>query len=183
MKHVIVGGGTAGIAAAQKLRALAPAASIVLVEAEPIPHYLRPGLIEVLAGTKGLPQITPYTKEWFAKQGIEYRLGEAAVALDLAHREVLLSSGKRLPFDRLLLATGADPIRPEIPGVDLPGVFTLRTAADVERIRAWVEGRERAVVLGGGWLGLEAGWALRNSLKEIVVVDRGPWPLSRQLDQ
>ncbi len=183
MRYVIVGGGVAGVAAAQKLRALAPASSVVLLEAEAIPHYLRPGLIDVLAGRKELPQITPYTKDWFAERGIEYRLGQAVVALDLLHHEVLLSSGERIPFDRLLLATGAEPIRPKIPGTDLPGVFTLRTAADVERIRTWAAGKKRAVVLGGGWLGLEAGRALRDSLEDVVIVDRGPWPLARQLDR
>lgn len=183
MRYVIVGGGTAGVTAAQKLQALAPAASVVLVEAEPIPHYLRPGLIDVLAGKKELQEITPYPKDWFEKRGIEYRLGEAAVALDPARHEVLLSSGKRLSYDRLLLATGAEPLRPKIPGVDLPGVFTLRSAADVERIRTWAEGKRKAVVLGGGWLGLEAAYALRQFLKEVVVLDRGPWPLPRQLDR
>ena len=183
MKFVIVGGGAAGIAAAQKLRSLVSASSIALIEAETVPYYLRPGLIEVLAGKRGLPEITPYPKDWFEKRGIDYRLGEAAVSLDPARREVFLSSGKAIPYDRLLLALGAEPIRPEIPGVDLPGVFTLRTAADVERIRTWAEGRQRAVVLGGGWLGLEAAYALRNLLAEVVVLDRGPWPLPRQLDR
>lgn len=183
MRYVIVGGGTAGVTAAQKLRSLAPAASVVLVEAEPIPHYLRPGLIDVLAGKKELREITPYPKDWFEKRGIEYRLGEAAVALDPARHEVLLSSGKRLPYDRLLLATGAEPLRPNIPGLDLPGAFTLRSAADVERICTWAEGKRKAVVLGGGWLGLEAAYALRQFLEEVVVLDRGPWPLARQLDR
>ncbi len=178
-----MGGGAAGIAAAQKLRSLAPTSSVILLEAEAVLHYLRPGLIEVLAGKKELSEITPYPRDWFEKRGIEYRLGEAAVAVDPARREVLLASGKAVPYDRLLLALGAEPIRPEISGVDLPGVFTLRTAADVERIRTWAEGRKRAVVLGGGWLGLEAAYAMRNSLSEVVVLDRGPWPLPRQLDR
>ncbi len=183
MTYVIVGGGIAGVTAAQKLRTLDSAAPVILVEAEPIPYYLRPGLIEVLAGQKGLEGITPYPRGWFETRGIDYRLGEAAVGLDLARREVVLASGRRLPFTRLLLATGAEPLRPPIPGVDLPGVFTLRTAADVERIRTWAEGRRRAVVLGGGWLGLEAANALRRFLEEVVVLARGPWPLSRQLDR
>ncbi len=183
MRYVVVGGGAAGLSAAQKLRALDPNASLVLVEAEAVPYYLRPGLIEVLAGKKELREISPYSPSWFEKLGIDYRLGEAAVAVDPGRREVLLASGKRLSYDRLLLATGAEPVRPEIPGVDLPGVFTLRTAADVERIRTWAEGRRRAVVLGGGWLGLEAAHALRHFLAEVVVLDRGPWPLHRQLDR
>lgn len=181
MRYVILGGGTAGVAAAQGLRALDPASSIFLVEAEAIPHYLRPGLIEVLAGKKDLREITPYPKDWFEKRGIQYLLGEVAVGLNLSQHEVILASGKHLSYDRLLLALGAEPVRPEIPGVDLPGAFTLRTAADAERIRTWAEGRKYAVVVGGGWLGLEAGYALGNFLG-VVVLSRGRWPLSRQLD-
>ncbi|MCX7844446.1 MAG: FAD-dependent oxidoreductase, partial [Candidatus Bipolaricaulota bacterium] len=93
MRYVVVGGGVAGVTAAQRLRALDPAASVVLVEAEAVPYYLRPGLIDVLAGAKGLGEITPYPREWFAKRGIDYRLGEAAIALDLPRKEVVLSSG------------------------------------------------------------------------------------------
>jgi len=178
-----VGGGAAGIAAAQKLRSLAPSSAITLIEAETVPYYLRPGLIEVLAGKRELSQITPYPRDWFEKRGIVYRLGEVVVAVDPGRREVLLASGKAVLYDRLLLALGAEPLRPEIPGVDLPGVFTLRTAADAERIRTWAMGQKRAVVLGGGWLGLEAAYALRNLLGEVVVLVRGPWPLPRQLDR
>lgn len=182
MRYVVVGGGMAGVSAAQRLRALDPASSLVLIEAEPVPYYLRPGLIDVLAGKKELREITPYPKDWFEKHGIHYLLGEAAVELDLLHREVVLASDKRVPYERLLLALGAEPIRRAIPGVELPGVFTLRTAADVERIRTWVEGRKQAVVLGGGWLGLEAAYALGN-FRKVVVLDRGAWPLPRHLDR
>lgn len=182
MRYVVVGGGMAGVTAAQKLRALDPNSPVFLVEAEAVPYYLRPGLIEVLAGKKELREITPYSKDWFEKRGIHYLLGEAVVELDLLRREAVLASGKRVPYERLLLALGAEPIRPKIPGVELPGVFTLRTAADVERIRTWSEGRKHAVVLGGGWLGLEVAHALRNSLK-AVVLDRGAWPLSKNLDR
>ncbi len=183
MRYVVVGGGVAGVAAAQRLRALAPAARVILIEAEAVPHYLRPGLIEVLAGEKELSEITPYPKSWFEKQGIEYLLGEIAVALEPARQEISLASGKRIPYEKLLLATGAEPLRPEIPGLALPGVFTLRTASDAERIRTWAAGAQRAVVLGGGWLGLEAAHALRRFLPEVVVLDHGPWPLPRQLDE
>lgn len=183
MRYVIVGGGIAGVTAAQRLRALDPSSSVVLFEAEPVPFYLRPGLIEVLAGAKDLSEITPYARSWFESRGIEYRLGEAVVGLNLAKKDVLLATGRSVPYDRLLLATGAEPVRPAIPGIDLPGVFTLRTAADAERIRTWAEGRRSAVVLGGGWLGLEAAYALRRSLEEVVVLDRGRWPLSRHLDE
>lgn len=182
MRYVVVGGGVAGVTAAQKLRALAPAAAVTIIEAEPVPYYIRPGLIEVLAGKKDLTGITPYPKDWFEKRGIDYLLGKTAVGLDLTRQGVVLS-GERIGFDRLLLATGAEPVRPAVPGVDRPGVFTLRSAKDVEDIRSWAEGRKRAVILGGSWLGLEAAWALKANVAEVVVLERGHWPFHNVLDQ
>jgi len=183
LRYLIVGGGIAGVTTARRLRNLAPKAQVTLVEAEPRPYYLRPGLIDVLSGDKSLDDISPYPLSWYEGQGIEYRPGSAAVGLQPALRRVFLSSGEELSYDRVLLATGAEAFRPPIPGADLPGVFTLRTAADVERIRARAEVAHAALVIGGGWLGLEAARALRACGLSVVVLERSLWPLFRQLDR
>ena len=183
MNYVIVGGGIAGITAARRLRALAPGSRVTLVEAEPRPYYLRPGLIAVLAGEKSLEDISPYPPSWYEEQGIEFRPGNPAVELDPAGQRLGLASGETLAYDRLLLATGAEAFRPPIPGADLPGVFTLRSAADVERIRTRAEEANAALVIGGGWLGLEAARALRSHGLSVTVLERSPWLLPRQLDR
>jgi len=183
MKFVLLGGGIAGVTAAQRLRSLAPHASLTVVEAEPVFYYLRPGLIDLLAGRKSLEQITPFPPAWYAKQGVQYRAGHVAVDLNPSQRTVTLASGEVLPYDRLLLALGAQAVIPEVPGKENQGVFVLRTAADVERIRTYAQGARRAAVLGGGWLGIEAGRALHDLGLEVGIFERGPWLLSRQMDQ
>lgn len=182
MVFLVVGGGVAGVSAARMLRSLDSGAEITIVEAEPSPYYLRPGLIEVLAGRKTLAQITPFPRAWYEHRGIAYRAGTAALALDPQAHRVQLSSGEEVAYDRLLLACGAEAVRPDVPGVDLVGVFTVRSAADVERIRTRAEGVAAAAVIGGGWLGIEVARALHDRGLAVTVVERGGWLLNRQLD-
>lgn len=180
---VILGGGLAGVTAAQTLRTLDAEAQIVVVEAEPSPYYLRPGLIEVLAGRKTLPQITPFPRAWFEHRRIAYRAGSAAVALRPEAHQVELASGEVLVYDRLLIACGAEAARPSLLGSDLEGVFTLRSAADAERIRARAANAPACAVIGGGWLGVEVARALLDLGLAATLLERGPWILCRQLDR
>ncbi len=179
---VIVGGGLAGVTAARTLRSLDGAAEVTVLEAEPSPYYLRPGLIDLLAGRKTLQEITPFPRAWYEHRRIAYRSGVAAVALRPDVHELELASGEVLRYERLLLACGAEAARPAIPGADLPGAFTLRSAADAERIRTWAGKVGTAVVIGGGWLGIEVGRALADLGLGVTVLERGPWLLHRQLD-
>ncbi len=183
MEFLVVGGGLAGVTAARTLRSLDATAGITLVEAEPTPYYLRPGLIDVLAGRKTLAGITPFPRAWFEHRKIAYRSGTAVVALDPAGHRARLASGETLAYDRLLLACGAEAAQPEIPGADLAGVFTVRSAADVERIRTRAMAVPAAAVIGGGWLGIEVARALHDLGLAVTLLERGPWVLCRQLDQ
>ncbi|MDD5452688.1 MAG: FAD-dependent oxidoreductase [Candidatus Bipolaricaulis sp.] len=183
MAFVVVGGGLAGFTAARTVRSLEPGAEIAVVEAEPAPYYLRPGLIEVLAGRKTLAEITPFPRAWFEHRRIAFRSGVAAVRLDPRAHRLCLSSGEKLAYDRLLLACGAEAVQPEVPGVHLEGVFTLRSAADAERIRTRAEAVAAAAVIGGGWLGIEVARALHDLGLAVTLLERGPWLLNRQLDE
>ncbi|HPD06856.1 MAG TPA: FAD-dependent oxidoreductase [Candidatus Bipolaricaulis sp.] len=183
MAFVVVGGGLAGFTAARTVRSLEPGAEIAVVEAEPAPYYLRPGLIEVLAGRKTLAEITPFPRAWFEHRRIAFRSGVAAVCLDPRAHRLCLSSGEKLAYERLLLACGAEAVQPEVPGVHLEGVFTLRSAADAERIRTRAEAVAAAAVIGGGWLGIEVARALHDLGLAVTLLERGPWLLNRQLDE
>lgn len=183
MMFLVVGGGLAGFTAARTLRAVEPSAEVTVLEAEPTSYYLRPGLIEVLAGRKTLAEITPFPRAWYEHQRIRYRSGSAVVALDPERHQVTLAAGGELRYDRLLLACGAQAVRPEIPGADKTGVFTLRSAADVERIRTRAGEAKGVVVIGGGWLGIEVTRALHDAGLPVVLLERGPWLLHRQLDE
>ncbi len=181
--YLILGGGLAGVTAARTLRSLEAVGEIVVLEAETSPYYLRPGLIEVLAGRRTLAEITPFPRVWFEHRRITYRSGATAVALRPERHEVELASGETLAYDRVLLACGAEAARLELPGADLEGVFTLRSAADVERIRTRAGEVSGSAVVGGGWLGIEVARALRDHGLSVALLERGPWILCRQLDQ
>jgi nitrite reductase (NADH) large subunit len=138
-------------------------------------------LSSLLAGEIGEADVELRPAAWFAEHGVAVVSGDAAVALRLTEREVALASGTRLGYDRLVLATGSNAIRLPIPGRDLPGVATFRDLADVEALRA-VEAGGRAVVIGGGLLGIEAAYGLARRGLGVTLLHLMPRLMERQLD-
>lgn len=182
MRFLVAGGGVAGVTAAQRLRTAAPNAAVTLLDAESVPYYLRPGLIDVIAGRKTLSAITPFSRGWFRDHEIDYRLAASVTELDLIRRGVKLDSGDRFTYDRLLLALGAEAACPRFPGAPRAELFTLRSALDANEIVARAALSRHAVVVGGGWLGLETARALQTRGLRVAVVEREPRLLPRQLD-
>jgi len=119
---------------------------------------------------------------WYARNGIELRLGDPVVAIDRGKRLVRTSGGRVIAYDRMVLATGSRAFVPPLEGRDLPGVFVYRTLDDLERLKAYATGCKRAAVLGGGLLGVEAAKALKDLQLDTWVVERGSSLLARQLD-
>jgi nitrite reductase (NADH) large subunit len=179
---VIIGGGLAGTLAAKTLRELDPAAGIEIVGEEPHPYYPRPNLIEFLADRMPRDKIFAFPEGWAERQRIGVRLGVRAVRLDPAGKTVGLSTGETVPYDALLLATGARPSRPPVAGADRKGVFVLRTLDDAEALLDHLRDHRRTAVLGGGLLGLEIARALRGRGAEVLVVEFFDRLLPRQLD-
>jgi len=180
MRFVIIGNGVAGVTAA---RALSDAGAEVEVYTEEAHHYYpRPRLQKFLAGEIELEELPLYPLSWYEKRGIAVHLGVEVAGLDPRAKRIVLTDDRQVPYDRLLLATGSRPFVPPIEGVDKDGVFTLRTIEDALAIRRWAEGAKRAVVVGGGLLGLEAARALTVLGLEVTVLERGPHLLQRQLD-
>jgi nitrite reductase (NADH) large subunit len=182
-RYVIIGGGVAGVTAAQSLRALDPTCEIVLLAEEPYPYYYRPKLWEFLAGKVAQDALFFRPAEWYASQRIDFRLTTPAASIHPAEHQVALGGGERLAYDRLLLATGARPFTPPVPGFERSGVFCLRTLDDAIAIRARAAGRRNAVVLGGGLLGLETAHALAAGGLAVTVVEVAPHLLPRQVDR
>ncbi|MFQ5811888.1 MAG: NAD(P)/FAD-dependent oxidoreductase [Anaerolineae bacterium] len=180
MRFVIIGNGVAGVTAA---RALSDAGAEVEVYTQETHHYYpRPRLQSFLAREIGLERLPLYPPAWYEKRGIAVHLGTEVMGLDPRAKQIALADGREVPYDRLLLATGSRPFIPPIEGLDKGGVFTLRTIEDALAIKRWAEGAKRAVVVGGGLLGLEAAKALTVLGLEVTVLERGPYLLRRQLD-
>lgn len=182
MKIVIAGNGLAGTLAAKALRELDDRSEIVILAAEGHPYYPRPNLIEYVAGTLPLNRLFAFPEKWYGDHRIELRLSTPAARLLPEERMVEIAGGERILYDALLLATGASSFLPPLPGADRNGVFTLRTLDDARRILEYRSGHPRAVVLGGGLLGLEIARALRARGTEVEIVEFFPTLLPRQLD-
>jgi NADPH-dependent 2,4-dienoyl-CoA reductase/sulfur reductase-like enzyme/nitrite reductase/ring-hydroxylating ferredoxin subunit len=177
---VILGGGAAGHAAAETLRAQGYAGPVTLVSADTSPPYDRPNVSKnYLAGNAPDEWMSLRGPEFYREKRIELLLGTRATALDVGARTVSLSNGASLPFAALLIATGGDPNRLRIPGAELPHVHTLRTLADSRAIIAKLGGSRRAVVIGASFIGLEVAASLRTRQLEVTVVSPEAHPLEK----
>jgi nitrite reductase (NADH) large subunit len=180
--YLIIGNGVAGDAAAETIRKHDPEGKIVVFSREPRPFYYVPALPEYLAGDKTADQIIIHPQSWYDQRRIELHLATRVTQIDAAGKFVETDKGERCPYDKLLLATGGNSFVPPMQGADSPGVFTLRTLADADRIKQAAAGAKTAVLIGGGLLGLEAGNGLRKLGLKVVVVEFFPRLLPRQMD-
>ena len=179
---VIVGGGAAGFAAAEMLRREGFGGQLTLVSADDSAPYDRPNLSkDYLAGTAPEEWLPLRPAEYYKENDIDLRLGTVAKSIDAAGHRVTLGSGDSVPFTKMLLATGAEPIRLQCPGADLPHVRTLRSLADCRALRDRADPGTRAVIVGASFIGLEAAAALRQRQIEVHVVAPEARPMERVL--
>ncbi len=179
---VILGGGAAGNGAAEALRREGYAGRILMLSADSAEPYDRPNLSkDYLAGNASEEWIPLRSAEFYREHRIELRLGVRATAIDPARREIRLEDGSRLAYDALLIATGAEPVKLDVPGGDLPHVHTLRSLADSRAIIEKTKVAQRAVVIGASFIGLEVAAALRARNLEVHVVAPELIPMERIL--
>src|SRR6266446_1264986 len=174
---VIVGGGAAGFAAAEMLRREGFAGNLTMLSSDDAAPYDRPNCSkDYLAGNAPEDWMPLRPLEFYKDQSIELELRTEVTGIDAKARQITLASGRSMPFDRLLLATGAEPVRLDMPGADQPHVHVLRSLADSRAIIAKAKEARRAVVLGASFIGLEVAAALRTRKIEVHVVapDRRP---------
>jgi apoptosis-inducing factor 3 len=178
---VIIGGGAAGFAAAEKLRREQYQGSIIMLSNDEAPPVDRPNLSkDYLAGNAPEDWVPLRPLSFYSDNGIELRLEANIIEIDTRSREVALA-GSKIRYDRLLLATGAEPVHLSIPGADLPHVCTLRSLADCRAIIARAKTARRVVVLGASFIGLEVAAALRARQIEVHVVAPEKRPMERIL--
>jgi NADPH-dependent 2,4-dienoyl-CoA reductase/sulfur reductase-like enzyme/nitrite reductase/ring-hydroxylating ferredoxin subunit len=179
---LIVGGGAAGLACANELRRLGYQGSVTMLSADHDPPCDRPNLSkDYLAGTAPEEWIPLRTDDWYRDNRIDLRLGVEVTAIDPEDCTVQFASGERLPFDRLLLATGAEPNRLSSPGFHGENVFTLRSLADARAIVGAAGSGKRAAVIGSSFIGLEAAASLRKRGVEVEVIAPENIPFERVL--
>jgi NADPH-dependent 2,4-dienoyl-CoA reductase/sulfur reductase-like enzyme/nitrite reductase/ring-hydroxylating ferredoxin subunit len=179
---VIIGGGAAGYAAAEMLRRLAYAGKIVMLSADADPPVDRPNLSkDYLAGSAPEDWMPLQPDTYYKENKIELRLGAEVVSIDTRARKVLVADGTTVGYDRLLLATGAEPVRLDIPGADRGHVHTLRSFADSRAIIATAKTAKKAVVIGASFIGLEVAASLRARNLEVHVVAPETRPMERVL--
>jgi NADPH-dependent 2,4-dienoyl-CoA reductase/sulfur reductase-like enzyme/nitrite reductase/ring-hydroxylating ferredoxin subunit len=179
---VIVGGGAAGFAAAEMLRREHYQGSIVMLSDDVAPPVDRPNLSkDYLAGSAPEDWVPLRPDSFYSGNGIDLRLGAGVAGIDARAREVALADGSRIPYDRLLLATGAEPVRLSIPGAGQPHVHTLRTLADCRAIIERAKTARRVTVLGASFIGLEVAAALRARELDVHVVAPDKRPMERIL--
>lgn len=177
---VIVGGGLAGATAAGTLRDRGFDGRIVLIGGEAMAPYERPPLSkEYLRGESDHRFVRP--DGWYEENSVEARFGVRAERLNAAERVVELEGGERVPFDQALIATGSRNRRFPWPGLDLPGVYDLRSASDADAIRGAAQGAGKAVLVGMGFIGAEVAASLRMLGLEVTVVEFTGTALERVL--
>jgi 3-phenylpropionate/trans-cinnamate dioxygenase ferredoxin reductase subunit len=174
VEFVIVGGGVAAAKAAEGLRAAGGEGTAVLLTAEPELPYERPLLSKAfLRGEAGRESTRTHDEAWYRDHDVELLLATRASTLDVATRTVTTEVGDQLRYGRgLVLATGAQPVRLELPGGDLEGVFYLRTVDDAERLRAAVSRAEAMVVIGGGFIGAEVAASATQMDTRVTLLER-----------
>ena len=184
VKLVMVGNGMAGMRTLEELLKLAPDLyDITVFGAEPHGNYNRILLSPVLAGEMTITDIMLNDVDWYAQHGVTLHLNKTVTQIDRMRRKVIAADGTEADYDRLLLATGSNPVMLPVPGGDLPGVIAYRDIKDTDTMIEAAAHYRHAVVIGGGLLGLEAANGLRLRGMDVTVVHLMPWLMERQLDR
>ena len=181
-KYVILGNGTAGHNAAFAIRSRDKEGSLVMVSDEPYRSYHRPQLTKALLSDMRIDQIAVKPESWYEENGITQILGFTAVKIDPEKKEVELNDGRSLHYEKLIYALGSECFVPPIPGREAEGVVAVRRFHDAQKVAHFLSDTKQAVVIGGGVLGLEAAWELRQAGAEVTVLEVAPVLMGRQLD-
>lgn len=183
MKHIIIGNSVAGVAAAEAIRQNDAECSITIISDEDADYYSRALLADFIAETTNLAKMLIKDPEFYQQNNITLLTGEKVEQVNPDAREVQMASGKKMYYDRLLIATGASSFLPPVPGVDHEGVFGLRNLADARKILTKTNNVKSAVVIGAGLVGLEVAEAFVEKGIKTTVVEKLPQILPLQLDE
>lgn len=181
--YVILGNGAAGLYAAKAIRERDKTGSVVMISNEKYATYNRPMLTKALRADLDAKQIAVEPEAWYQENRIYQILDKEIETVDTVEKEVLLSGGLKMKYTKLIYALGAESFVPPIPGREKAGVGVIRRLEDAVKIAGMLPDIKRAVVIGGGVLGLEAAWELKKAGCSVVVLEAAPVLMGRQLDE
>jgi nitrite reductase (NADH) large subunit len=181
-RYVIIGNGVAGICAAEAIRSLDSKGAITIIAKEEFPPYSRPMISLVLEGAIGPERLPIRSRDFYSELGIEPVIGHSAVSIDVESRQVVTDQGRSVPYDRLLIASGADPRPIKAAGRELGNISFMRTEAHVRGMLGALPEVRQALVLGGGLVGFKAAYGLLRRGIKVTMLIRSGFPLSMQLD-
>ena len=182
MKYVIIGNGIAGTEAAKAIRQNDDKGEITIISQSNNLFFYRPRLIDYIADTVTINNITAFKQEFYTKNKIKNVLNETAINIDVEKQTISTLSNKTYEYNKLLLAQGARPFIPPIKGVEKKGVFTLREISDADNIKAYCKNKKNIVIIGGGLLGIEVANSLLKTGAKITIIEFFKSLLPRQLD-
>jgi NAD(P)H-nitrite reductase large subunit len=183
MGIVIIGNSAAAVGAVEAVRNVDRSTPITILSDEPHSVYSRPLISYLLAGELRPDQIFYRPKNFYEKNNLRPLLGRTVTKVHFERRTVQLENGKKIPYDHLLIATGGKPFIPKIGGLESPGVYTFTKLEDAKKISSVLKDVQKAVVIGGGLIGLKAAEALRKRNIEVTVVELADHILSLTLDE
>lgn len=181
-RYIIIGGGIAGVSAAEAIHTEQADADITLISEEPNLPYFRMSLTRYLAGEVEREKLSLHDQQWYLQNHITILLNTHVDAINAETKQISLANGQKLAYDKLILASGAHPNVPPFPGRELKGVQTLRTLEDADLIMDVARQQAKVICIGGGLLGLEVAGAVARQGAEVTVLEGLDWLLPRQLD-
>lgn len=183
VKYLIIGNGIAGLAAAREIRKLDGEGNITMVTSEPYLTYYRLKLTECLSKNFEREELLVNDEDWYKEKNIKVLVSKIVEDLNVEENEVTLDDSSKIKYEKLLLATGSRPFIPPIKGKYKQGVLALRTIDDVRYIKAYFDRCEDIAIIGGGLLSLEAAWYLNTLDKNINLIVRSPYLMTKQIDE
>lgn len=180
--YLIIGNGIAGLAAAEEIRKNDENGKILIVSKEEIPTYWRTRLSALIAKDFDKDDIYVKKEAWYQEKNIEEKLDTEVEKLDLENNKAIFADGEEIEYGKVLLATGARAFVPPIKNVESKGVFAIRSLDDLISFKEYAADKKEVVIIGGGILGLEAAFSVKELGKEVSVIEASDYILNRQLD-
>ncbi|MFU0784176.1 MAG: FAD-dependent oxidoreductase [Thermoanaerobacterium thermosaccharolyticum] len=183
MNFVIVGNGIAALSAAESIRKNDKESKITMITREPYNTYFRIKLSHLLGHAYELEKLYVRPESWYKSNNIDIMLKCSVVSLDTDKKIIHLDSSDKIKYDRLIIATGSYSFIPPVKGREKNGVYAIRSLDDVNNLNKYIKDKKRGIVVGGGLLGLEAAWSLKQAGYDINVIEFFPRLLPKQSDE